>query len=443
MMFQSRSVSRVTGVTLRGVAASALVARDVPIGDGETDYIAAVTDGASGPFDVPLDVEALLRELQQRVEARRARGEYPVGLEETLDEHFERLIGDRPAASPAMYEDLRVALGELERFQYSRSRIDAASELPGGTYAHRLIGKLVSRQIIGILEQSQEHAHMVADSLRLVAELASAIGAEYDNKVVQQLEDLQVRLAEQERALNGIEASLREVTARVPGVPMSTFYGEDQFTAVFRGSADALRARYRDLAEELVGCDPVLDVGFGRGEFLELLVELGVEARGIEADPDLVSKARGRGLDVARGLAVEHLGNVPDAGLGGLAMIQVIEHLAPHAVIEFVKIASEKVRPGGKVVVETVNPASLYTYAHAFWVDPDHVRPVHPNFLEFLFREAGFSEVRTVFRTPVDDGDALEMLPGDEETTKRLNANFERINSLLFGPQDYAIIATR
>ena len=80
-------------------------------------------------------------------------------------------------------------------------------------------------------------------------------------------------------------------------------------------------------------------------------------------------------------------------------MIQVIEHLSPQHVIDFVALAAEKLRPGGKVVIETVNPASLYTYARAFWVDPDHVRPVHPSFLEFLFREAEFSRHRD--RVPV------------------------------------------
>jgi O-antigen chain-terminating methyltransferase len=93
--------------------------------------------------------------------------------------------------------------------------------------------------------------------------------------------------------------------------------------------------------------------------------------------------------------------------------------------------------------METVNPTSLYTYAHAFWVDPDHVRPVHPTYLGFLFAEAGFATVERVDRSPVPEDESLELLPGDDEATKRLNANFERINALLYGPQDYAIVATR
>jgi len=398
-----------------------------------------VTEGAPEP----LEVEQLVRLLRERVERRRSEGNYPGDLEETLDEHFERLIGDRPKASPALYEELETALVKLENFEYSRSRINVTSALPGRTYVHRTMGKLVSRQIAGVLEQSQLHADLITTTMTLVAHLVSAIGKEYDDKVVQKLEDLQVRLAEQRKALQAIDQSLHEVAARIPGAPMTLWYGGDKFTALFRGSTDELRLRYRDLAEELIGCGPVLDVGFGRGEYRELLVDLSVEARGIEADPDLVSTARGRGLDVAEGRAVEYLAAVPDESLGGLAMIQVIEHLSPQHVIDVIKIASEKVRPGGKVIVETVNPGSLYTYAHAFWLDPDHVRPVHPGFLEFLFAEAGFRELRRHYRSPVPDDEVLELLPGDDSRTKQLNANFERINSLLFGAQDYAIIATR
>ncbi|HUI49341.1 MAG TPA: methionine biosynthesis protein MetW, partial [Acidimicrobiia bacterium] len=234
-----------------------------------------------------------------------------------------------------------------------------------------------------------------------------------------------------------------EVTARVPGAGIDPWYHPDAFNGHFRGAADDIMVRYRDLAERFVGCEPVLDVGFGRGEFLELLRELGVGARGIETDARLVEWARSRGLHADVGSAVEYLSGLEDASLGGLVMIQVIEHLSPQHVIDVVRLASEKVRTGGRVVVETVNPTSLYTYAHAFWVDPDHVRPVHPAFLRFLFSEAGFGRVERVDRSPVPADESLELMPGDDETSKRLNANFERINSLLFGPQDYAIVATR
>lgn len=390
------------------------------------------------------DLDALLVELRERVERRRQEGVYPEGLEETLDEHFERLMGSRPAPSPARYDEIRAALYRLENYEYSRSRIDAVSEMPAGELAHRVVGKVVSRQIQGVLEQAQEHAHVIAHTVGLIAEITSALGHEYDTKVLQQLDDLQARLAEQQRSLNDVGRKLADARARTPGCPVSTFYDEASFTAHFRGSYDEIRSRYRTLAESFVGCDPVLELGFGRGEFLELLGEAGVGARGMEVDPKLVATARGRGLEVelAEG-GVEYLARLPNGGLGGLAMIQVIEHLSPQHIIDTVSLAAEKIRPGGRVVIETVNPMSLNTYAHAFWADPDHVRPVHPMFLEFLFREANFASAHIEWRSPMPAGEKLQPLAGTDPQTKLLNANFELLNGLLFGYQDYALVATR
>jgi O-antigen chain-terminating methyltransferase len=390
------------------------------------------------------DLDALVAELRARVEQRRRDGLYPGDLEETLDEHFDRLVGSRPAPSPAVYDEIRAALSVLESYVFSRDRIDAASEVPAGELAHRIVGKVVSRQIQGVLEQVQDYSRVVAKTVGLVAEIASVLGREYDTKVLQQLDDLQARVSEQQRALNALAREVGEVRARTPGVVVDAFYDEAAFTAYFRGSTDDLRSRYRDLARGFAGCDPVLEIGFGRGEFLELLREEGIEARGVEVDAHLVSTARGRGLDVelVEG-GVECLARLPAASLGGLVMIQVIEHLSPQQVIDVVSLAAEKVRPGGRVVFETVNPMSLNTYARAFWVDPDHVRPVHPAFLEFLFREAGFRTAVIEWRSPMRPDERLQRVAGDDQQAALINANFERLDALLFGPQDYALIATR
>jgi O-antigen chain-terminating methyltransferase len=305
------------------------------------------------------------------------------------------------------------------------------------------MSRAMSRQIDGVLAQVEQQAALVTRAVAVLGEIASMIGDEFDTRGLQQLDDLQVRIAEQGRDVNSLEAKMAETRERLPGCAVDAWYGEDHFTAFFRGSSDDLRSRYIDLAKEFIGCDPVVDLGFGRGEFLELLTELGVDARGVEPDPQLVTSARGRGLNVEQGLAVEYLRSLEPASLGGIVMIQVIEHLSPQQVIDFVALAAEKVRPGGKVVLETINPSSLYTYARAFWLDPDHVRPVHPNFLEFLFREAEFARLSIEYRSPVSEAEALLPIEGDDSRTNLLNENFQRIGALLFGAQDYAVIATR
>jgi 2-polyprenyl-3-methyl-5-hydroxy-6-metoxy-1,4-benzoquinol methylase len=376
-----------------------------------------------------VDLETVVAELRSRIEQRRESGEYPADLESTLDDHFDRLVGVRPRSSPALHDELQAVLSALGQHGFSRAKIDPSSNLPGGRFVHRFMSRALSRQIDGMLVQ--------------VGEIASTMGDEFDTRILQQLDDLQVRLAEQSRDVNRLEAQVLETRERIPGCAVDTWYGEDHFTTFFRGSSEDLRSRYAELAKELIGCEPVVDLGFGRGDFMELLTELGVEVHGVEPDPQLVGDALSRGLDVEQGLAVEYLRTVEPGSLGGIVMIQVIEHLSPQQVIDFVALAAEKIRPGGKVVLETVNPASLYTYARSFWIDPDHVRPVHPSYLEFLFREAEFARFSIEFRSPVSEDEALVPLAGDDPQMRAINENFQRINALLFGAQDYAVIATR
>jgi 2-polyprenyl-3-methyl-5-hydroxy-6-metoxy-1,4-benzoquinol methylase len=390
-----------------------------------------------------VDLDAVVAELRARIEQRREAGEYPDDLESTLDDHFDRLVGVRPRSSPALHDELQAVLSALGQHGFSRAKIDPSSNLPGGRFVHRFMSRALSRQINGVLAQVEQQSVLVTRAIAVLGEIASTMGDEFDTRVLQQLDDLQVRLAEQARDVNRLEAKVAETRERIPGCAVDAWYDENHFTSFFRGSSDDLKSRYTELAKEFIGCDPVVDLGFGGGDFMELLTELGVKVRGIEPDPQLVTSALGRGLDVEQGLAVEYLRTVEPGSLGGIVMIQVIEHLSPQQVLDFVALAAEKVRPGGKVVLETVNPASLYTYARAFWVDPDHVRPVHPSFLEFLFREAEFARFSIEYRSPVSEAEALVPLAGDDPQTLAVNENFQRINALLFGAQDYAVIATR
>ena len=389
------------------------------------------------------DLDKLLATLRDRIDQRRQAGLYPVGLEAELDEHFGRLADARPPSAAFLLDQLDEARGQIQRASIGGAAVPTDSRVPGGSLVHKAVGKAVARHVQGLVEQTQQHAAAIDQAVRIIADVASVLADAYDTRVLQQLDDLQVLLAQEKQQLNGIASRLDDVSQRVPGAPFSPFYSAEAFTRDFRGGVEAIYPRYRDLAAEFAGCEPVLDVGFGRGEFLELLRDADVDAWGIEIDPALVEAAQSKGLRVEQGFGVDYLRALDDASIGGLVMIQVIEHLPPQEAVEVVRIAADKVRRGGKVLIETVNPKSLYTYAHAFWLDPDHVRPVHPDLLAFLFREARFADVQVLDRSPVEVGEQLEMLPGDDDASRVMNANFARINSLLYGPQDYAILATR
>jgi 2-polyprenyl-3-methyl-5-hydroxy-6-metoxy-1,4-benzoquinol methylase len=392
------------------------------------------------------NIDDLISELRHRVEARRSSGAYPPGLEEELASHFQRIMASRPEKENT---DLT---GPLERaasaVSFDGARITKASQVPGGQALHRAIARLVARQTEGILQQVQRFANPVVESLIGLATAVEELRRQVGTEVANHLGALYEQVAAHERALIGPLKQLEELNRRVQLLEVaSTFkpwYAQERFEEEFRGSQADLLERYRDVAERLRSSGPILDFGCGRGELLILLNELGVEARGVEIDLALVQAATERGLDVQHADGIEVLGTLDDASLGALVLIQVVEHLSPQQTLDLVLLAAQKVRPGGQVLIETVNPQSLYVYAHAFYLDPTHVKPVHPSYLEFLFREAGFAAVALDWRSLPQDDDRLEEVTAEDSALeKRLNKNISRLNQLLFAPQDYLVTATR
>jgi len=240
-------------------------------------------------------------------------------------------------------------------------------------------------------------------------------------------------------------ADVRTVIARKANVEVwNPPYSAEAFQGAFRGTREEIADRYRALAGEFVGFDPVVDLGCGRGEFLELMLELGVSASGVDADAELMEMLRQAGLDVEAGDAGGFLRRLENHSLGGVSMIQVIEHLSIQQAAEVASLTADKLRPGGKLVIETVNPRSLNVYTNAFYVDPTHLRPVHPSYLMFLLREVGFSAAEIRWRSPTPEEERLETVDeGSPDLNEQLNRNFARLNDLLFGYQDYAVIALR
>ncbi|HEX2039531.1 MAG TPA: class I SAM-dependent methyltransferase [Acidimicrobiales bacterium] len=398
------------------------------------------------PLGTPLsDVDRLVAELRERVEQRRRDGLVPDDLEEELDEHFRRIAAHR---IPPETDDLEEALEELNlHMAFGAGRIRHESTVLGGERFHRAVGKAVARQTHGVLEQVQEFADAVRQVLRVMADALENPKVHVHDELIGMFDGIHERISAFERGPVHSEAAVADLRRRVEQLEEAEskrqfrpWFLNERFEAEFRGSSSELLDRYRDLALEFKGCSPVLDIGCGRGEFLELLAEAGVDGIGVELDPVLVQTCRDKGLDVDTGDGLSILSARPDDSLGGIVLIQVVEHLQPQQVVDLVALAYDKLRSDGRVVIETVNPQSLYVFAHSFYVDPTHHHPVHPAYLAFLFREAGFREVRIDWRSPPPVDDVLVTSESDDEVVQE---NVRRLNTLLFSPQDYALIATR
>ena len=200
-----------------------------------------------------------------------------------------------------------------------------------------------------------------------------------------------------------------------------------------RGSVESVRERQRPYVEEFRDAAPVLDVGCGRGEFLSLLREAGIEARGLDLDADMVAYARGEGLDVEHADALEHLARLEDGSLGGIFAAQLVEHLRPPALVRLLELAATKLRPGGLLVAETINPLSPLAL-HSYFADLTHAQPLVPETLELLARQAGFDSVEVRFLN-----EPQQKLTEPEDPA--LAENVRRLNDLLFAPLDYAVLA--
>jgi SAM-dependent methyltransferase len=219
---------------------------------------------------------------------------------------------------------------------------------------------------------------------------------------------------------------------------------EDQF----RGSQETIRARLESYVPYFDGASDVLDVGCGRGEFLDLLKARGIAARGLDLNHEMVEVCRARGLDVAEADVVSYLDGLPDASLGGLFAAQVVEHLQPAYLLRFFELAFYKLRPGAPLVLETLNPACWTAFFDSFIRDITHVWPLHPETLRYLVLASGFSGARIEYRSPVAPQDRLQPVAADpaspaSDLAEAFNANVEKLNARLFTFLDYAIVGRR
>jgi len=221
---------------------------------------------------------------------------------------------------------------------------------------------------------------------------------------------------------------------------------EDQF----RGSREAIRARFESYLPLFDGKSDVLDVGCGRGEFLDLLNMHGVSARGIDLNHEMAEVCRARGLDVTEADAVGYLSGLADASLGGIFSAQVVEHLQPGYLLRFLELAFVKLRPGGRLVLETLNPACWVAFFESYIRDITHVWPLHPETLKYLVVASGFNKATIEFRSPVPQEDRLQPIAvgaGSDarfaDLAEAFNENVEKLNSRMFTYLDYAVIGDK
>lgn len=217
----------------------------------------------------------------------------------------------------------------------------------------------------------------------------------------------------------------------------------------FRGTEAEIAERLRPYLPRLAGRGQVLDLGCGRGEALALLSAAGIAARGVDGSASMVAHCRERGLEAAQGDLFDHLAAAPEGSLGAVVSFHVVEHLPATEVDLLVRLAFRALEPGGVLILETPNPLSIVVAARNFWLDPTHQRPIHPEALKLSCRLAGFDPVEQLDLRPfpadqrLPEVDLGPLPEAQQALAHQVNTLRDQLDELLFGYQDYAVIAEK
>jgi SAM-dependent methyltransferase len=189
-------------------------------------------------------------------------------------------------------------------------------------------------------------------------------------------------IEEHGRAINSFQPTIMALQEAVRTVELATQEQQSPYVQLFRGLS------------------PVVDLGCGRGEFLELLKQSGIDAYGVDSDPVACNAARRKHLTVLQADLFEHLRQLPERSLGGVFSARVIEYLPSDLRLELISLCAKRLRPDGLIVIETINPESDFPFGRNSRIDPSHLRPVYPEIMKSILDSSGFREPRIYILAP-------------------------------------------
>ena len=290
--------------------------------------------------------------------------------------------------------------------------------------------------------QTQFAAHKLADEIEL--EKRQELQEFVESQLVQKLQRTRAELVLQERRLTML-LEQRGVAANASApIEGKTVANADPLQDLLYASLeDQCRGSRADIKESLTHVylpildsanirDGVLDVGCGRGEWLEVLKSEGILASGIDLNRLVLEQCAELKLDVREAEAISHLRTLPEGSLNCVTAFHVVEHLPLEALVGFLDESLRVLRTGGLVIIETPNPENLIVGSCNFYFDPTHRNPLPRLTMQCILESRGFGRIEAIELRPM----IAERIKGDDELTRRFNQYF-------YGPMDYAMVARK
>lgn len=373
-----------------------------------------------------VDVAKIMEEILQNVEQQ-----YGAGYEGSLSQALEK-----------KKEELEPLVKRIHALDGIHLRIPPYRDKgPVAGRLMKMISRITSKLTRFINFQQNEVNNKVATSLDILQESTEEIAF--------WSREIEARLSLLER--NGASAGGSSQQTVKESFDQETYLA---FEEQHRGDQEEIRRRqqyYLDsYVKEWMGenvQDEALDLGCGRGEWLDILRENGYKALGIDLNDASLGECRKKGLRVMQMDAVGYLKSLPDESVSMITSFQLIEHLELSQLLVLFREMGRTVKKGGIIIMETPNPCNLQVGAASFYLDPTHVRQLHPEFVRFLAEKNGFSRIEVVYPEQHKTEEWWDSLIQEETTDIQESACFRAVvNELkrtIWSSADYAIVAKK
>lgn len=381
-----------------------------------------------------INVDEIMAKIRQEIAARRPQSD----TADSTRFEYGYGISDSNVASllVAAQKQANIAGRPLQMTQFPKY-LRWLARLGGKIFLY--LGKVITipqtaynRQVVLALKQMYQQLEEIHTKIDEIETKATAIKpwlSSFESRLDTMLKQAEIK------PIDLSEAQNRDSTVETRMPSMDLLYSD--FEAVFRGTREDIKKRavqYLDVVKDAnAGTEshPILDIGFGRGEWLELLQENNLHGLGLDINQLSVEQGRQRGHTVHQADALEYLRSAPDDFFGAITAFHIIEHFDIRYFILLLQQALRVLMPGGVIIFETPNPKNLIVGACNFWADPTHLRPFFPETQKFLLENVGFANVNLVFLNPHE---AASKLPAAEAPQLA-----EKLNELLSCARDYAV----